>query len=402
MSTFIPINQNRAREALRSAIASERVAHAYLFHGPDGVGKCAVALEFAKALLCEKASGVACGSCIPCQKVSRGVHPDLHVLIPQPKDADPADVAARLSRLFQNPYATVDFARRPVLDDPERVSSKQAGYLIDRVHSELHRAFSFKPVEGAYKIGILTDAHLLGGQSANAFLKLLEEPSPRTVFVLTTSRIDHILPTILSRCQRVVFAPLPPAEIASRLADETDLKSEDAEVIAQMSDGSLSRALDLAVDTGLMAMRASVVRLFRVIWAVDGSRKPDDLDVFIDMVAQHAGLGRERLKNLLRLMLGWLGDIVTYRATGQVDLLVNVDQAEQVQKFADNLSEANVPGMIRLVEEAFELTQRNVHLTLLVSRLYNELRRAMRGEEVDRLYVPLVEWTQTEASVPAP
>jgi DNA polymerase-3 subunit delta' len=270
------------------------------------------------------------------------------------------------------------------------------------VHSELHRAFSFKPVEGAYKIGILTDAHLLGGQSANAFLKLLEEPSPRTVFVLTTSRIDHILPTILSRCQRVVFAPLPPAEIASRLADETDLKSEDAEVIAQMSDGSLSRALDLAVDTGLMAMRASVVRLFRVIWAVDGSRKPDDLDVFIDMVAQHAGLGRERLKNLLRLMLGWLGDIVTYRATGQVDLLVNVDQAEQVQKFADNLSEANVPGMIRLVEEAFELTQRNVHLTLLVSRLYNELRRAMRGEEVDRLYVPLVEWTQTEASVPAP
>ena len=143
--------------------------------------KRAAALEFAQALLCEKSLGDACGRCVPCQKVARGVHPDVHVLIPQPKDADPEEVSRRLALLFEDPFATIDFSRRPALDDPDRVSNKQAGYHIDRVHDQLHRAFSFKPVEGAWKIGIVTDADLFGGRSANAFLKLLEEPSPRTV-----------------------------------------------------------------------------------------------------------------------------------------------------------------------------------------------------------------------------
>ena len=392
MLTIRPINQDRARDVLRRAVAAGRVAHAYLFHGPDGVGKRAVALEFAQALLCESASGNACGQCIACQKVARGVHPDLHVLMPQPKDAASDEVVRRLSMLFEDPYATVDFARRPVLDDPNRSSNKQAGYHIERVHEQLHRTFSFKPVEGAWKIGIVTDAHLFGGRSANAFLKLLEEPSPRTVFVMTTSRVDHILPTILSRCQRVAFAPLPPEEISARLQEVADLAPKDANIVARMADGSFSRATELAANESLLLMRQAVVELFRAIWAYDRRGQPSDHDLLIDLIAQHAALGRERVKNLFRLILSWLGDITVYRASGETSLLVNIDQAEEVTKFADAVPDADVGAMVGLVEEAFELATRNVNLNLLLTRLYNEMRRAMRGEVTDRLYVPLVEW----------
>ncbi len=398
MQTFNPINQDRARSVLRRAVESGRVAHAYLFHGPDGVGKRAAALEFAQALLCEGDAGAPCGRCIPCQKVVRGVHPDVHVLIPQPKDADTEEVSRRLTRLFEDPYATVDFARRPALDDPDRVSNKQAGYHIDRVHEQLHRAFSFKPVEGSWKIGIVTDADLFGGRSANAFLKLLEEPSPRTVFIMTTSRLDHILPTILSRCQRVGFPPLAPAEIAARLAKTTELPPEEAQIIARMSDGSFALAAELAGNSGLMLMREAVVELFRVIWAYDGRGTPADRELLIDLISQHAALGRERVKNLLRLMLGWLGDIVVFRATGDTRSLVNIDQSEQVMNFSDHVPHADVPAMIARVEEAVGLAQRNVNLNLLLTRLYRELRRAMRGEISDHLYVPLVEWTAADTA----
>ncbi len=398
MSTFEPINQERARDVLARAIAGHRVAHAYLFQGADGVGKRAVALEFAQELLCEEGSGTPCGTCLPCQKVSRGVHPDVHVLMPQPKEVAPEDVARRRGLLFEDPYATVDFARRPFLDDPERVSNKQAGYHIERIHADLHRAFSFKPVEGSYKIGIVTDAHLFGGRSANAFLKLLEEPSPRTVFVLTTSRADHILPTILSRCQRLVFSPLASADIAGRLVAVTDLGRDDAEIIARMADGSYSRALELAENTTLMTARQAVVEVFRALWSVDGRGSTADHDLVIDLVGQHAALGRERVKNLLRLMLGWLGDIVTYRASGRTEDLINVDQAQEIRNFSDNLPRADLAAMIDLVEEAHRLVQRNVNLTLLFSRLYGELRRAIRGEPVEGVYVPLVEW-ETEGAV---
>jgi DNA polymerase-3 subunit delta' len=392
MQNFWPINQERARGVLRGAVAADRVAHAYLFHGPDGVGKRAVALEFAQALLCESGSGEACGRCIHCQKVVRGVHPDLHVLIPQPKDASPEEVGRRLALLFEDPYATVDYARRPVLDDPDKASGKQAGYHIERVHDQLHRAFSFKPVEGSWKIGIVTDADLFGGRSANAFLKLLEEPSARTVFVMTTSRVDHILPTILSRCQRLAFATLPPSEIAGRLVGTTDLTPADAEIVARMSDGSFSRAAELAGNPSLMLMRRSVIEVFRAIWAYDGKGRPADRDLLIDLISQHAALGRERVKNILRLMLSWLGDIVVYRATGDSASLVNVDQAEEIRNFSDGIPAADVEAMVALVEEAFDLAARNVNLNLLLTRLYNEIRRAMRGDATEGLYVPLVDW----------
>src|SRR5690606_495654 len=164
------IGQERVVEALGRALASGRVAHAYLFHGPEGTGKRAAALALAQALQCQRrAEGEAdaCGACPACQKVARLIHPDVHVYLPQPADAAEEDVAARLQRLAENPYAEVDFRRRPNLDDPSKTSNKQAIYSVDRVR-DVTRDLRFAPAEGRYKVAVLTDADTMNVSAANA------------------------------------------------------------------------------------------------------------------------------------------------------------------------------------------------------------------------------------------
>ncbi|MDX1429283.1 MAG: DNA polymerase III subunit delta', partial [Rhodothermales bacterium] len=389
MSWSAVIDQERVVSSLRSAIRGGRVAHAYLFHGPDGVGKRTVALAFGRALLCNEGGDEACGGCGACHKTSQGIHADLHFLMPQPKDVDREEVSTRVQMVYTQPYSVVDFARRPSLEDPEKTSNKQSGYHIERVYEELYRPMSFKPVEGRYKIAIITDVDLFNKTSANAFLKLLEEPAPRTVFILTTARTDRVLPTILSRCQRIRFSMLPSDLIAERLVTEGLVAGSNAEVIARMADGSFSRATDLASNHELMAQRQAVIALFRTIWKARSSH-PSALDSLADVAAQTSASGRERVKNFLRLILSWLRDILLYRNTGSTDSLVNVDEAKAIVDFAVKVPDADVESMIAVVEEAIELTQRNVHLGILMLTLFNELRRGIRGERSAGLYRPLV------------
>jgi len=378
------IDQRRVIETLQRAVVGERVAHAYLFHGPDGTGKRAVALELAKTLQCEQGGPAACDACRACRKVQHMTHPDVHLLIPYPSDADLDEVGERLQRVAEHAYAAIDFVRRPSLADPTKTSNKQAFYSISRVNDELRRTMSYKPLEGRYKVVVLTDADRMRVEAANAFLKLLEEPGPQTVFVLTTSRPDRLLPTILSRCQRLRFDPLPAEAIEQALVEHDGEDPKHAAALARMADGSYTRALDLAENEDLMADRAMVVDYLRQAF----TRRPEHV---ADLVEQMGTLGRERVKSLLRLLLSWIRDLVLFDTLGAEAPLVNVDQADAIGRFCDNVPDADLDAMTRLVEEAIELAERNVGLPLVLTALAHALGRAMRGPHSGRLYVPLAE-----------
>jgi DNA polymerase-3 subunit delta' len=377
------IDQDRVTETLRRTLDKERVAHAYLFHGPDGVGKRAVALEMARALQCTEQADAACGECRACQKTRRMVHPDVHVLFPYPKGTDESDVAERIQRLGGDPYAAVDFVRRPSLSDPSETSNKQVMYHIDRIHEDLLRPMSFRPAEGQYKVAVVTDAEYMNETAANAFLKLLEEPPPQTVFLLTTSRPEQLLPTIVSRCQRLRFDPLLPEAIESALREREGMDDE-AGLLARMADGSYSRALELARNDDLMTSRTLVLEFFRAAY----TQKVNTLSQHIDEIANQ---GRERVKSVLRLMLRWVRDLMLYREQGDEAELVNVDQAEAIARFTQNLPEADLDAMVRLVEDALALTERNVRVSLVLTALSQAMRRAMHGQGSGDLYVPLPE-----------
>ena len=378
------IGQKRVVEALRGAIARGRVAHAYLFYGPDGAGKRAVALAFAQALECERGGDEGCGACTPCRKVRRMLHPDVHVLFPYPSDATTEDVAERLKRLGENPYAAIDFVRRPFLDDPTKKSNKQALYTVARINEDLRRAMSFRPVEGRHKVAVMTDADRLRTEAANAFLKLLEEPGPQTLFILTTSRPDLLPPTILSRCQRFRFDALGAEDIEAALIAREAMAQAPAATLARMADGSYARALELAENEGLMESRNFVIDFFRQAYT-------QNVDKLADLIERMGRMGREQVKGVLGLMLRWMRDLVLYRAMGGEAPLVNVDQRETIARFCANVPTADLEAMVRLVEEAIELVERNVHVPLTMTALAQALGRAMRGPHSGRLYAPLAE-----------
>ncbi|MCS4200061.1 ATP-binding protein [Salinibacter ruber] len=382
------LDQERVVQTLRRALTQERVAHAYLLHGPDGVGKRAVAYEMARALQCPEQADEACDACPTCRKTRRMVHPDVHVNLPHPwsqeKDRDEEDMGKRIRRLGDNPYAAIDYVRRPSLADPSETSNQQVYYRIDQVRQDIIQPMSLARGEGAYKVNVLIDAEKMREEAANTFLKLLEEPPPQTVFLLTTNRPEQLLPTILSRCQQLRFDPLLPETIEQALVDRENMAPDEASMLSRMADGSYSRALELAENDALMTSRELVLDYFRAAY----TQKVESLDSCIQELKSQ---GRERVKSVLRLMLRCMRDLLLYRTMGEEAPLVNVDQKEAVARFCNNLPDADLEGMVTLVEEAMELAERNVRVALVLTALAQGLARAMRGQEVESLYVPLSE-----------
>ncbi len=376
------LNQVTAVRMLRGALASDRVAHAYLFHGPPGVGKRALAIEFARALQCIRGEDEACGACKPCDKVRRLIHPDVRIMLPLPSDATPDDVVAWNRTIVEQPYTTIDYTYRSSKTASKASSNKLPFFHIARIQNELRPLVSLPPVEGRFKVIIMTDSDRLRLEATNAFLKLLEEPTKQTVFILTTSRQDLLLPTIVSRCQRVGFATLPAKVIASALTKNEGIPAEEAHALSRMADGSHSRALELAQSEDLMEDRKFVLQFMRIS-AVQSTLKQAAL---IDTLT---GFGRERVKRILRLALSWIRDLILKSTHGAPVDIVNVDQAETVTKFVLNLPKADIRAMVELVEEALLLVEHTTNLKLVLTSLSLELGNAMQARHHGRLYVPL-------------
>ena len=212
--------QPRAVLQLRRAISSGKLAGAYLFTGPPGVGKATTALALAAALNCERADGDACGTCSACTRIASGNHPDVLRLAPEG-------------------------AARMIAIDPIRELAARMGY---------------PPHEGRARVVVLDDAERLGIAAANAFLKTLEEPPARTFFVLVSAAPDALLVTIRSRCQRIRFAPLPRDEVAA-IVEAGGASPANARLAAALAGGSAARAAELADGEALAARQLRVAAL---------------------------------------------------------------------------------------------------------------------------------------------
>ncbi len=383
MSWSSVIGQNRVVETLRRSIAAQRVAHAYLFRGPHGCGKRAAALAFAMALECEAGGDEPCGTCNACHKVKKLIHPDVRVLFPYPKDTPEEDIGERLRLIGENPYEEIDYIRRPSLSDNGKSSNKQARYSVDRIHEELRRTLSYKVHEGRYKVAVVIDADALRVEAANAFLKLLEEPTPDTVFILTTARPDRLLPTVLSRCQHVRFDSLSIRQIEAALVERKSLDQAPASVLARMSGGSYTRAIGLATDEDMLQRRDVVVDFLRYSYV-------QNADHIMDLAESISRTGREQVKGFLALMLQWIRDLLLFRVEGDEANIVNIDQRETISNFCVNIPDAKLSVMVRLTEQALRLVERNIHVSLLLLVLSQQLARAMRGDAEATLPVSLV------------
>src|SRR3989440_8837354 len=217
------IGHGHAIDLLRRTLAAQQVRHAYLFTGPDHIGKTLLVHRFAQPLLCtggpdpHVAPQEPCNTCLACRKVLHGNHPDLHIIAKAP---DKQFILIEQIRALQS-----DSARRTL--------------------------------EGRRNVFIIQNAHEMNLQAANCLLKTLEEPEPDVVLILTVPDAGLILPTILSRVQQIPMQLLTTAQIKQALVQQWDVEPAESDLIAALAAGRMGWAVQAVEDDEMLDERAS-------------------------------------------------------------------------------------------------------------------------------------------------
>jgi DNA polymerase-3 subunit delta' len=350
------VGQDRIKSFLRAALQSRRVPHALLFHGPEGVGKHAAALAMAQALLCDQ-DPLGCGDCAQCRRVARFTHPDVTGIFPAPKNISEKDERSILDQWSSDPY------RR---QDPW----PSATISIERIRTIRYDA-GMKSFEGGARVTLVADADRMRPEAANALLKILEEPPPRTYFILISSRPNALLPTIVSRCQQVRFDPLPETVIAPALMSRCGLEESRANSIARLACGSFRRALEM-LDEDIQARRDRAVELLR-----QSLRDEYEQVEYVEKLVEAEDL--DSLRELLIFVTLWLRDAMLLQTLGEkASGLANEDTLDTLQRFVEALPQIDYEGAVHEVEQSLAWLGRNVHMKLVLMVLLRRLRACFR------------------------
>ena len=313
--------------ALLNTVASGRVAHAYLFAGPEGVGKETAALAFARALLCSRPKdGDACGACRECRQVEHYNHPDLWVLQPD------------------------------------------GNYIkIEQIRGILRRA-PYRSYQGGRKIFLIPRAEVMTAEAANCLLKTLEEPPRDTLFILLSARPQALLPTVLSRCQRCSFQAIPAPELADGLVARHGLREEDARLPALLAGGSLGKALAL-ISGSTGEARAGAGQLALSL----GRAGPLEALELAEKTAE----SRDKALSSLEMLLCWYRDLLIWRESGETRYLYNPDRTAEIQREAENYRTCSLMEIIEAVGAAKNKIEANANPRLALEALFLRLVRLL-------------------------
>jgi DNA polymerase-3 subunit delta' len=314
------IGHSNQIETLRRALLNDRLHHAYLFLGPDGVGKRTLAMALAQAIHCSELQGDYCGRCVNCASIIHGNHADVRFI-------------------------------GPLLGKKE--------IAIQQIR-ELERELRFRSFGGKQKIAIVDPVTLMNAAAQNALLKTLEEPPAKSLIILIAPNGGGLLPTVRSRCLRLSFAPLPCAEVAAFLQAKHRVKAEEAVFLAAMATGSIGVALSLDQE-GLIEKRKTWTEML-------GSLKPGDYQAAV-VTAEALAATRNGALEFFKWAESWYRDLLVYRVTRKSEELVNLDMLAQIEQQAAASKVENSLAAMAGIADAAAGIQRNLNRRMVLEKL---------------------------------
>lgn len=370
------IGLEREKKLLQKVILSGKLASSYLFYGSDGIGKKGLAIEFAKTINCENPKiGInsidACDECTSCKMMNNLTHPNLHLIFSLPagkstdnKSENPlnklddkqiAEIQSQLEKFSKNPY------HRFLIQNAHTIK-------IDQIR-DLKKKISLSSARKGKSFIIVFNADEMTRESSNAFLKTLEEPNEDTHIILVTSQKNTILDTILSRSQLFYFHTPTIDEIRDGLIEKFNLDESRAQLIAVLSNGSISSAIN-QLEQEFVDLRGELIDILRVCYRKNNYR--------IELMDRIEKLTKEydnrEIITALTLFEIWFRDNFYYFQTGDLLKIINLDLKEVVDKFVNNISGFDYEEAIKLIEKSIFLIKKNVNIQLILVNLYFGLR----------------------------
>jgi DNA polymerase-3 subunit delta' len=334
------IGHDAALAALQRALHSDRMPHAWLFTGPESVGKLTAAIDFAAALNCT-ADEKPCGECQACRATLAGNHPDVEIVAPG-----------------------------GVCDEPEHRDHSDSRDLRICQIRRLEKLLSLSPYAGGRRVAIVDGADTLHVEAANAFLKTLEEPPADSVIILLAEREERLPDTVLSRCQKLAFRPVDRETILETLIDR-GADPDDAVAITAASRGRIGWALQALEDPSLLDERTEMLdeavrlahagRFERFAWAKEAEGRA-------------AGL-RERYLRELTVWEGWWRDVLLF-GSGGTEGAENSDREPQLREEGKLYAASEIVAFLQTLGQTREHLYANVDPQLALENLILDLPRA--------------------------
>lgn len=312
------IGHEQIIEHLQNAIELDKVSHAYIINGEKGTGKMLIADAFAMTLQCEKQERIPCLKCRSCKQTLSGNQPDIiHV-----------------------------------------THEKPGSISVEEIRSQLNNDIQVKPYSSPRKVYIIDDADKLTVQAQNALLKTIEEPPAYAVIILLTCNSDALLPTILSRCVQLNIKPVQDKVLKRYLMERLKVPDYKADLSVAFARGNVGKAVALASSENFDMIKKDALDMLRYL---------EDMEIHevVEWVKKIADYKLE-INDFLDILTVWFRDVLLFKATNDVNMLIFKDEIQEIKKRAARSSYSGLEEIVSAIEKAKVRLNANVNFDLTI------------------------------------
>ena len=353
------IGQDAIKEKFLQTVREERVSHAQLLSGEEGFGSLPLALAFAQYILCEnRGDQDSCGTCPSCEKVRKLIHPDLHFVFP-------VTTTAKITKPTSDDFITE--WREALLEDPyisaQRWYQKlgienKLGVIYTHESNEIIKKLNLKTFEAEYKVMVIWQPERMHVTCSNKLLKIIEEPPPKTLFLMASVFPDQLIATFLSRMQHTRIPAINEETLSDGLSLKYGIDKKEAEQISRLANGSVTRAQEYYHEGEDLEKNMELfIQWMRLCYG-------KEMGSLLNWVDEVAALGRERKKAFLLYSMRMMRENYLMNAmkdhTGRLNKLTRAELGFS-EKFSAFVKEKNIPNLYKEINKAIADIESNAY-----------------------------------------
>ena len=371
------IGQESVKQHLINSVKDNRISHAQLILGREGYGSLPLALAYAQYINCQHRTDTdSCGECPSCRQISKLSFPDVHFVFPVPptgsssvKPISDTYMDKWTEFLSQNPYGSyqqwIDFVND---------GKNSQGVIRVEESSEIIRKLSMKSFNAEYKIMIIWQPEKMNGDAANRLLKLIEEPYPKTLFLLVAESSEFILPTILSRTQLVKVSRIGDSELTDGLQRALNISRTDAESLARISEGDFNRAMQYGSSSADLLQN---FELFKKLMRTSYSFKVQDM---VRLAEELGKINREQQKSFLTYSERMVRENLLMNRHLPNMARFTADEGEFAQKFSPFIHPQSALAIAKELDKAYYHISRNASGKIVFCDTIFKIGQALRSK----------------------